>query len=95
MTHKEKGTEYRMGSSAGPDIVASNRLVLNLDASDINSYPRSGTTWYDLSPYQNHGTLTNGPTHGYTHINGNHYIDFDGTNDYISIGTSSDLNLSR
>lgn len=80
-----------MGSSAGPDIVASNRLVLNLDASDINSYPRSGTTWYDLSPYQNHGTLTNGPTHGYTHINGNHYIDFDGTNDYVDFGNDSSI----
>ena len=79
-----------MGSSAGPDIVASNRLVLNLDASDINSYPRSGTTWYDLSPYQNHGTLTNGPTHGYSD-NGNHYIDFDGTNDYVDFGNDSSL----
>ena len=80
-----------MGSSAGPDIVASDRLVLNLDASDKNSYPRSGTTWYDLSPYQNHGTLTNGPTHGYTHINGNWYIDFDGTNDYVDFGNDSSL----
>ena len=80
-----------MATSAGPDIVASNRLVLNLDASDINSYPRSGTTWYDLSPYQNHGTLTNGPTHGYTHINGNHYIDFDGTNDYVDFGNDSSI----
>lgn len=80
-----------MGSSAGPDIVASNRLVLNLDASDINSYPRSGTTWYDLSPYQNHGTLTNGPSHGYTHINGNHYIDFDGSNDYVDFGNDRSL----
>ena len=80
-----------MGSSAGPDIVASDRLVLNLDASDINSYPRSGTTWYDLSPYQNHGTLTNGPSHGYTHINGNHYIDFDGSNDYVDFGNDNSL----
>ena len=80
-----------MATSAGPHIVASDRLVLNLDASDINSYPRAGTTWYDLSPYQNHGTLTNGPSHGYTHINGNHYIDFDGTNDYVDFGNDSSL----
>lgn len=79
-----------MATSAGPDIVASNRLVLNLDASDKNSYPGSGTTWYDLSPYQNHGTLTNGPTHGYSD-NGNHYIDFDGTNDYVDFGNDSSL----
>ena len=80
-----------MSTSAGPDIVASDRLVLNLDASDINSYPRAGTTWYDLSPYQNHGTLTNGPSYGYTHINGNWYIDFDGTNDYVDFGNDSSL----
>ena len=31
-----------------PRIVTSG-LVLALDAADINSYPGSGTTWYDLS----------------------------------------------
>ena len=81
-----------MATSAGPDIVASNRLVLNLDASDINSYPRSGTTWYDLSPHQNHGTFNNGPTAGYANDpNGNWYIDFDGTNDYIDFGNDNSL----
>ena len=80
-----------MSTSSGPDIVASDRLVLNLDASDINSYPRAGTTWYDLSPYQNHGTLTNGPSHGWTQQNGNHYIDFDGSNDYVDFGNDSSL----
>ncbi len=80
-----------MATSAGPNIVAQDRLVLNLDASDINSYPRSGTTWYDLSPYQNHGTLTNGPSHGFTQKNGNHYIDFDGTNDYVEFGNDASL----
>ena len=36
-------------------------LVLNLDAGVNKSYPRNGTTWYDLSNTGN-GTLTNGPT---------------------------------
>ena len=36
-------------------------LVLNLDAGVNKSYPRNGTTWYDLSNNGN-GTLTNGPT---------------------------------
>lgn len=32
-------------------------LVLNLDAKDLYSYPRSGTKWYDLSGNENHGTM--------------------------------------
>jgi hypothetical protein len=37
-------------------------LVLNLDAGNYISYPRSGTTWTDLTGRGNNGTLTNGPT---------------------------------
>jgi hypothetical protein len=37
-----------MGQNYGPVIIKSN-LVLNMDAADINSYPGSGTTWYDVS----------------------------------------------
>jgi len=42
--------------SNGPSIVRDG-LVLHLDAADRNSYPRSGTTWYDLSGNNNHFTL--------------------------------------
>lgn len=34
-------------------------LVLHLDASDINSYPGSGTVWYDISGNGNHVTMVN------------------------------------
>ena len=37
-----------MGVAGGPDIITSG-LVLELDAADKNSYPGSGTTWYDTS----------------------------------------------
>lgn len=37
-------------------------LLLNLDAGSLNSYPGSGTTWFDLSG-NNNGTLVNGPTY--------------------------------
>jgi hypothetical protein len=61
-------------------------LVLHLDASALESYPRNGTTWYDISGNNNHGTLTNGPTFS----NDNQgYIDFDGSNDYVTIPDSS------
>jgi hypothetical protein len=61
-------------------------LVLHLDASAIESYPGSGTSWSDLSGNNNNGTLTNGPTYS----SGNQgYINFDGTNDYVTIPDSS------
>ena len=65
----------------GPRIVTSG-LVLALDAADPLSYPRTGTTWRDLSGNNNTGTLTNGPTFSNTN-SGN--ISFNGTNQYVSI----------
>ena len=79
-----------MGVSAGPDVIE-NGLVLALDASDINSYPGSGTTWYDLSGNGNNGTLTNGPT--YSSDDGG-YFSFDGSNDYVNCGNSTTLDMS-
>ena len=56
-----------MGISGGPDLIQ-NGLVLCLDSTDANSYPGSGTTWYDVSGNGNHGTLTGftGPSAGST-----------------------------
>jgi hypothetical protein len=61
-----------------PPIVTSG-LVLNLDAGNTKSYPRSGTVWRDLSGNNNSGSLVNGPT--YSSANGGTIV-FDGTNDY-------------
>ena len=41
-----------------PRIVTSG-LVLALDAADINSYPGSGTTWYDLTENGYQATMSN------------------------------------
>ena len=61
-------------------------LVLHLDASALESYPGSGTSWSDLSGNNNNGTLTNGPTFSSSNQG---YIIFDGTNDYV---TTADVN---
>jgi hypothetical protein len=55
-------------------------LVLNLDAAIVGSYPKTGSTWFDISNNGNNGTLTNGPT-----FTGSDYgaIRFDGTDDYV------------
>jgi hypothetical protein len=51
-----------------PSELVTDGLVFNLDAGDPRSYPGSGTTWTDLSGYNQTGTLTNGPT--YNNANG-------------------------
>jgi hypothetical protein len=61
-------------------------LILHLDANKIDSYPTSGTSWYNLTDYNYTGTLTNGPT--YSSTNGGCIV-FDGSNDYIELNTTS------
>jgi hypothetical protein len=62
--------------------VITNGLVLSLDAGFTPSYPSTGTTWYDLSPSGNNGSLINGSN--YLTTNGG-VIDLDGSDDYINI----------
>lgn len=70
----------------GSPPIVTNGLVLNLDAGNMKSYPRSGTTWRDLSGLNNNGTLTNGPTFNST--NGGSIV-FDGVDDYVNLGLSN------
>ena len=68
--------------------IVTDGLVLNLDAGFTPSYPRNGTTWYDVGG-GNNGTLINGPTFS---SNDGGSIVFDGTNDYSEV-TSRNTNL--
>jgi hypothetical protein len=70
-----------MALNYSPRIVRDG-LVLALDAADKNSYPGSGTTWYDLSGNGNHATLYNGPTFSTSNIG---CFTFDGSNDYADV----------
>ena len=63
--------------------IVTDGLVLCLDAASKRSYPGTGTTWSDLAG-ANNGTLTNGPT--FSSDNGGSLV-FDGTDDYINIGS--------
>ena len=76
-----------MALKYSPQIVR-NGLIFAVDAADKNSYPGSGTSWYDLSGNNRTGTLLNSPGY-YTR-----YINFDGTNDYITCGVSSSINAA-
>ena len=67
-----------MGCSSGPDIIQDG-LVLCLDAASIRSYPKSGTTWSDLTS-DKYGTLANGPY--FEAANGGGIV-FDGSDDHM------------
>jgi hypothetical protein len=72
-----------MSYRTGPKIVTDG-LVLCLDAADRNSYPGSGSTWYDLSGNGNNGTLTNSPT-----FNSNGYFTFNSSNNrWVELDTA-------
>lgn len=73
-------TQYANGK------IVTDGLVLNLNAADRNSYPGSGTTWFDISGNGYNGTLTNGPT--FSSTNGGAII-LDGTDDYVNISSFS------
>ena len=69
----------------GPRIVTDG-LVLSLDAADRNSYVSGSTIWNDVSGNSNSGSLVNGPT--FNSGSGGSIV-FDGTDDYVTCGTST------
>jgi len=69
--------------------IVTNGLVLNLDAAKVDSYPGTGTTWYDISGNNNNGTLTNGPT--FSGIGKQAAIVLDGVDDYVFVSRSAIL----
>lgn len=70
-----------MSSISGPDIVTTG-LVVNLDASNRNSYAGSGTTWFDRSGNSNNSSLVGGVTYSNS-IRGE--MIFNGTTAYCDI----------
>lgn len=60
--------------------VATDGLILYLDAANTKSYSGSGTVWTDLSGSGNTGTLANGPTYSSSNSG---YITFDGADDFV------------
>jgi len=61
-------------------------LVLDLDAGKLDSYPRTGNIWKDISGNLNNSTLINGPS--FNNIKGGVLL-FDGINQYVQVPNSS------
>lgn len=69
--------------------IVSSGLLLHFDASQLRSYPGSGTTWTDLSGNGNNGDLRDGSSFVTTFGGG---IIFDGNNDDVNISSSVSIN---
>ena len=67
------------------DIIRDN-LILNIDPASALSYPGSGTVLADISGYNYHPTLINGPTFAGSGLTSS--ILLDGSNDYIQIASA-------
>jgi len=64
--------------------IATRGLIYQLDAGAPDSYPETGTLWYDLTSTTSSGSLTNGPV--FNTSNGG-FFSFDGTNDTVVISS--------
>ena len=80
-----------MSTSFAFTPIVTDGLILYLDAANTKSY-LSGSSWYDLTTYNNDGTLTNGPTFSSTNGGG---IVFDGVDDYVQVNNSDILNPTQ
>lgn len=78
-----------MGTGYNPRIVTEN-LVFCVDAANIRSYPKTGTTWTDLKG-GNNGTFNNMDASNFSDENGG-VLNFDGTDDYVE--TASNVNIT-
>ena len=79
--------KYFMMNYEYPQIVT-DKLVLNLDASFLASYPTTASTWYDLSGYSSNGILQNGTGFDPTQ----NVLTFDGVDDRVDITFNNRLN---
>jgi hypothetical protein len=80
-----------MSFNYSPKIVT-NGLVLCLDAANTKSYVSGSTAWTDLSRSGINGALTNGPI--FSNVNGGTIV-FDGVDDYVNCGNSSNLQINQ
>jgi hypothetical protein len=80
-----------MGTNYNP-CVATDGLILYLDAFNSSSYAGTGTTWYDISGNSNHATLVSSPA--YTVSNGGTFV-LDGSSNYFTLPNNSILSVSN
>jgi hypothetical protein len=75
-------TEAQIKQNYFGSPIVTDGLVFAVDANNIVSYPKSGTSVYNLTGSVGNGTLTNGPA--FSQLNGGSIV-FDGTDDYVNV----------
>ena len=73
------------------DCIIKEGLVSYIDAGNNESYPGSGTNWYDLSGTGTNCTLANGPTYDSNNMGS---IYFDAVDDIVRCGNSANLRIT-
>ena len=63
------------------NIIATNGLVLHLDAANVNSYPGTGAVWNDLSGFNNNVNINGSPS--WTTVGGRTAFNFLSDGDYM------------
>ena len=84
------GGESGSGSTT---FLSTTDLILNLRASDTDSYPGTGLYWYDLTSYGNNGIFYNGAA--VTGTGNSKAFIFDGTDTYFGIGRNITQNTTN
>lgn len=79
-----------MSAYSGPNVSISG-LALCLDASNIKSYPGSGSTWFDLSGNNRHASLISSPTFTSGAIK---YFTLNGVDQYATVANYSGINFN-
>ena len=78
-----------MGIHIGSKPIVTDGLVFLVDSSDFASYPRAGSSWFDLSENSNTGTINGSPS-----LEGDGSLAFDGSNDYVVHGDDTSIDLT-
>jgi hypothetical protein len=82
-----QGSGLQVYQAPPPLSIVTSGSVFLANASNITSYPGTGTAWYDISGNNNTGSLVNGPVYS----DGNSFT-LDGSNDYIRFNSGSAIN---
>lgn len=83
---KALSEEYNMaGRILYTGGIVKDGLVFHLDAAKVDSYPKSGTSWTNLSQTNITGSLLNNPV--FSSDNGGTIV-FDGTDDFVRFGST-------
>jgi len=79
-----RGQDDKLCLNAPVEDYITEGLILNVDAGNVSSYPKTGSVFYNMTTIAINGTIYNGTTYN---SNNSGYFTFDGTDDTITLST--------